>query len=130
VDHPAGTPQQRLVVQPGVDHRHPRPGQQPTDRVKPGRCSAPGLAPVTRSDGRWAPHTARPGGVGERSVRSTRSGLRRIVLGETLDGVDELGGDGAQFDVAPLRDRPQGRERCRGVTAPLGHHDSDCLVDD
>lgn len=57
VDHPAGAPQQRLVVQPDVDHRYPRPVRQPTDRVKPGRCCAPGKAPGTSSDGRWAPHT-------------------------------------------------------------------------
>lgn len=63
MDHPAGTPHKRLVVQPDVDHRHPRPARQPTDRVKPGRCRAPGPAPVTSSDGRWGPHTG-PGQAG------------------------------------------------------------------
>lgn len=61
--------------------------------------------------------------------RAARSNLRWIVLGWTPDSVDQLGGHGAKFDVAPLGDRPQGREGRVRVTTPLGHHNPDRLID-
>ena len=70
------------------------------------------------------------GRVGKGALVGIWSGLRRAVRGGILDGGDQFGGDGAEFDVAPLGDCPQGRKRRMGVAMPLGHHDPDGLIDD
>jgi hypothetical protein len=121
VEHPSRSGRRRRAAAITGCRDHHRPGHRRRGRI-------PALHTLTSG-----PPTSRSGatgGTGQSAAPGAGLGLRWVVRGGSLGGVDQLGGHDPEFDVAPLGDRPQGCEGVLGAAPPVGHHDPDRLVDD